>query len=105
MTNIPLLGAMGKTRKRIYLSSGMSSWNELDTAVETIQHFNSDLWVMQCTSAYPTPYEQVGLNVMLEMETRYNLPVGLSDHTNTNYAAFASVQLKPCWLIQLIKTI
>jgi N,N'-diacetyllegionaminate synthase len=93
VTNLPLLEAMGKTRKRIYLSSGMSSWNELDTAVETIQHFNSDLWVMQCTSAYPTPYEQVGLNVMLEMETRYNLPVGLSDHTNTNYAAFAAVAL------------
>jgi len=93
VTNLPLLEAMAKAGKRIYLSSGMSSWDELDCAVETIQRFNLDLWVMQCTSAYPTPYERAGLNVMLEMKARYNLPVGFSDHTTTNYAAFAAATL------------
>ena len=48
---------------------------------------------MQCTSEYPCPYEQVGLNVMLQMKERYKLPVGLSDHTLTNYAAYAAVVL------------
>ena len=93
VTNLPLLEAMAKTGKRIYLSSGMSSWDELDAAVAAIQPFNPDLWVMQCTSAYPTPYERVGLNVMLEMQARYHLPVGFSDHTATNYSAFAAASL------------
>ena len=93
VTNLPLLEAMAKTKKRIYLSSGMSSWNELDIAVETIRRYNPDLYVMQCTSSYPTSYERVGLNVMLEMKARYNLPVGFSDHTTTNYAAYGAVTL------------
>jgi N-acetylneuraminate synthase len=42
---------------------------------------------------YPYPYEQAGLNVMLEMKDRYKLSVGLSDHTLTNYGAFAAVVL------------
>jgi N-acetylneuraminate synthase len=93
VTNLPLMAALAKTSKRIYLSSGMSSWNELDAAVDTIMKFNADLVVMQCTSAYPTPYKRVGLNVMLEMKARYDLPVGFSDHTTTNYAAFAAAAL------------
>lgn len=93
VTNLPLLEAMAQTGKRIYLSSGMSSWEELDSAVDVIRRYNSNLWVMQCTSSYPTPYERVGLNVMLEMKERYNLPVGLSDHTTSNYAAYAAVTL------------
>ena len=93
VTNLPLLEVMGQTGKPIFLSSGMSSWPELDKAVETILSYHKHLTILQCTSEYPCPYEQVGLNVMLEMKDRYKLPVGLSDHTMTNYAAFAAVVL------------
>jgi sialic acid synthase SpsE len=93
VTNLPLLEIMGQTGKPIFLSSGMSSWPELDKAVETILSCHEHLTILQCTSEYPCPYEQVGLNVMLEMKDRYKLPVGLSDHTMTNYAAFAAVVL------------
>jgi N-acetylneuraminate synthase len=48
---------------------------------------------MQCTSEYPCPYQQVGLNVMLEMKERYKLPVGLSDHTMTIFAPIAAAAL------------
>jgi N-acetylneuraminate synthase len=65
----------------------------LDEAVNTILRYHDRLTVLQCTSEYPCPCEQVGLNVMLEMRARYGLPVGLSDHTLTNYAAFAAVTL------------
>jgi N-acetylneuraminate synthase len=71
----------------------MSSWEELDEAVETIVKHTDNLTVLQCTTAYPCPYEQVGLNVMLAMKERYGVPVGLSDHTLTSYAAFAAVTL------------
>ena len=38
-------------------------------------------------------YENVGLNIMQEMQQRYNCPIGLSDHTITNYAAFSAATL------------
>ena len=93
VTNLPLLEAVAQTGKPVLLSSGMSSWQELDTAVETIRRKHEQIVVMQCTSEYPCPYEEVGLNVILEMKERYGLPVGLSDHTLTPYACFAAAAL------------
>jgi N-acetylneuraminate synthase len=93
VTNLPMLEVIAKTGKPVLLSSGMSSWAELDEAVNTIREYHDRLTVLQCTTEYPCPYEKVGLNVMLEMQERYELPVGLSDHTLTNYAAFAAVTL------------
>lgn len=93
VTNLPLLEVITQTGKPVLLSSGMSSWAELDAAVNTILRSHSHLTVLQCTSEYPCPYEEVGLNVMLEMRERYQLPVGLSDHTLTLYASLAAVTL------------
>lgn len=93
VTNLPMLEVVAQTGKPVLLSSGMSSWQELDRAVETILKHQSSLTVLQCTSEYPCPYDQVGLNVMLEMKERYHLPVGLSDHTLTIYASLAAVSL------------
>jgi len=93
VTNLPMLEKIARLGKPVILSSGMSSWEELDRAVEVIRLHNAPLTVLQCTSEYPCPYEKVGLNVMLEMAERYGVPVGLSDHTLTNYAVFAAVTL------------
>jgi N-acetylneuraminate synthase len=93
VTNLPMLEKIAKLNKPIILSSGMSSWAELDRAVETIRQHHDKLVVLQCTTEYPCPYEQVGLNVMREMQERYGLPVGLSDHTLTPYASFTAVTL------------
>jgi N,N'-diacetyllegionaminate synthase len=93
ITNLPLLERIAQTGKPVLLSSGMSSWDELDSAVETVRRSHSQIVVMQCTSEYPCPYEKVGLNVMIQMKDRYNLPVGLSDHTLTPYACFAAAAL------------
>lgn len=93
VTNLPLLDAIGRTGKPVLLSSGMSSWTELDEAVRTLLGHHRQLTVLQCSSIYPCPYEDVGLNAMREMADRYALPVGLSDHTLTPYAALAAVTL------------
>ena len=93
VTNLPMLEVIARTGKPVLLSSGMSSWAELDEAVATIAKYHSRLTILQCTAQYPCANEDVGLNVMLEMRERYKLPVGLSDHTLTNYAAFAAVTL------------
>ena len=86
VTNIPMLEVISQTGKPVLLSSGMSTWRELDEAVETILRHHDQLTVLQCTTEYPCPPERVGINVMLEMRERYKLPVGFSDHTLTIYA-------------------
>ena len=93
VTNLPLLEAIAKTGKPVLLSSGMSTWSELDEAVNNILRVHDRLTVFQCTSEYPCPYEEVGLNVMVEMRERYHLAVGFSDHTLTPYASLAAVTL------------
>ncbi len=93
VTNLPLLETIGQTGKPILLSSGMRSSSELDVAIETQQKHHDRITVVQCTTEYPCAYEHVGLNVMCEMKGRYGFPVGLSDHTLTNYASFAAVVL------------
>jgi N-acetylneuraminate synthase len=93
VTNIRLIEKIASLRKPVLLSSGMSSWSELDRAVETVRKHHGRLTVLQCTSEYPCPHEQTGLNVMLEMRERYAVPVGLSDHTLTIFASLAAVTL------------
>lgn len=93
VTNFSLLEAVAQTGKPVTLSSGMSSWQELDDAVDCLRRHHDCITVLQCTSAYPCPYDLVGLNVMAEMKDRYGLAVGLSDHTLKPYASLAAVVL------------
>lgn len=93
VTNLPMLERIARTGKPVLLSSGMSSWAELDAAVNTIRRHHDQITVLQCTSEYPCPYEEVGLNIMDDMRARYGLPVGLSDHTLTIYASLTAVAL------------
>lgn len=83
VNNIPLLEKIAATGKRVLLSSGMSSWVEIDKAVETLQSNGcKELVVLQCTSEYPCPPEESGLNVIDEIRQRYdNIEIGYSDHT------------------------
>jgi N,N'-diacetyllegionaminate synthase len=90
VTNLDLVRRVAATGKAVLLTSGMSSWKELDRAVEAA---GENVTVLQCTSEYPTPPEHVGLNVLAELRERYGKPVGFSDHTVGNYAAFAAVAL------------
>lgn len=93
ITNLPMLEKIAHLNKPVLLSSGMSSWQELDDAVNTIRNVHDHLTVLQCTTEYPCAYERVGLNVMQEMKSRYGLPVGFSDHTLTIFAPIAAVTL------------
>ncbi len=76
-----LWAALRQTGLPIVASTGMASWDEMDRLVEKASADGIALTLLQCTTAYPCPVEQVGLNVMFEMGTRYGIPVGLSDHS------------------------
>ena len=90
VTNVPLLEHVAGTGRPTVLSSGMSNWDELDRAVEMLRP-GGPLTLMQCSSVYPCPAERVGLNILSEMRERYDLPVGLSDHTRGLAGAVAAV--------------
>jgi N,N'-diacetyllegionaminate synthase len=92
VTNVPLLERIARTGKPTLLSSGMSNWAELDRAVGVLKPA-CELTVLQCSTAYPCPPEQVGLNVIPEMRKRYGTAVGFSDHTTGSAAAFAAAAL------------
>lgn len=97
VSNIPLLIKIAKTGRKVLLSSGMSTWAELDEAVKTLQDNGcKDLILLQCTSEYPCPPENAGLNIMQEMKERYKLPVGFSDHTLGIAVPIAAVCLGAC---------
>ncbi|MEL7163498.1 MAG: N-acetylneuraminate synthase family protein, partial [Bacteroidota bacterium] len=83
VTNFLLLEKIARTGKPIILSSGMSNYAELDAAIAFLRPFGNELSVLQCTTAYPTPPERVGLNVLTELRARYPdlAAVGLSEHT------------------------
>ena len=90
VTNLELIRATAGTGKPVLLSSGMSSWGELDAAVAAS---GDEVTVLQCTSAYPTPPERVGLNLLDELRERYGKPVGFSDHSVGPNACLAAVAL------------
>lgn len=86
MADHQLIRAMAKTRKSLVLSSGMSDWKELDSAVDAAAiEPCGPLTVLQCTSEYPCPPEKIGLNVLGQLRQRYACHVGLSDHSGTTY--------------------
>lgn len=93
VNNNLLLDKIALTKKPVLLSSGMSSYSEIDSLVELFRTTGNDISIFQCTTAYPTPPEQVGLNVISEMIDRYDFPIGLSDHSGDIYASLAAVSL------------
>lgn len=81
LTNSPLLAHAAGRGKPVLLSTGMSGLEEIDRAVGILRKARARYVLLQCTSLYPTPYEQAHLCSMQTLAERYRAPVGLSDHT------------------------
>lgn len=93
LTNYPMLARMCETGLPILISSGMSSWAELQGTVDFVRARNVPFGIFQCTTSYPCPPEKWGLNVLAELRERFACPVGLSDHSGEIYAGLAAVAL------------
>lgn len=90
VTNTVLLDGMMEDGRPVFLSSGMSTQEELNASVDRIKAKGIPLAVMQCTSAYPTPAEEVGLNMLGSYRQAFDCPVGLSDHSGTIFPCLAA---------------
>jgi len=93
VSNYLMLEKIAKTGKDIILSSGMSSFDELDETIRFLKQFNSKVSILQCTTMYPTGAKDIGLNVISELKERYGLPIGLSDHSSYIYPSLSAVSL------------
>lgn len=89
--NLVLLDRLRLSDKPVLFSSGLSNVAELAAAVEPFQAAGHDVGVFQCTSEYPVALDRVGLNMLQEFRTRFQCPVGLSDHSGTPYPALAAI--------------
>lgn len=93
VNNFLLLEKIANTGKPIIISSGMSSFAELDETVAFLQEKNCEFSILQCTTSYPTAPTQFGLNVIQELKERYQVPIGFSDHSSGIEAGIAAVTL------------
>ena len=94
--NIPLLEHISKKSRPIILSTGMNDIDSIRRSVEVIQKYDCPLMLMHCTSIYPTPYDKVRLGVIKQLQDTFQLPVGLSDHSENIYTSLAAVSLGAC---------
>ena len=94
LTNDNLLRHHRKTRRPIIVSTGMSSIEEIDRAVEVLGA--EDLILLHCTSTYPSKPEELNLSAIRTLKERYGVPVGYSGHEVGLQTTEAAVALGAC---------
>lgn len=93
VSHLPLLERVLRTGWPVLLSTGMSGWAEIDAAFTVLRRGAGTVVVLQCTSKYPTPLEEVGVGLLAELNNRYECPVGLSDHSGTIWPSVVAATL------------
>lgn len=82
ITNYPYLIEVAKTGKPVIMSTGMSTLNEVQAAIELLRKNGSgEILLLHCTTEYPTPYSDVNLRAMDTIREKFHVKVGYSDHT------------------------
>ena len=94
ITDDELLRHHRKTGHPIILSTGMSSIEEIDHAVEVLG--KKDLVVLHCTSTYPSKPEELNLQVIPKLADRYGVPIGYSGHEVGLTTSVVAVALGAC---------
>lgn len=92
--NTCLLQAVGETGLPVILSTGMSSLEDVDHAFSALQsNGTTQIALLQCTSQYPVPFDQINLRAMNTLRDSFNVPVGFSDHSSGIHVSVASIAL------------
>lgn len=97
LVDIPLIQKMARTGKPLIMSTGMSTLEEIEEAVQAARQAGAtQIALLKCTSAYPSLPEEMNLRTIPEMSRRFGVPVGLSDHTMGTAVPVAAVALGAC---------
>lgn len=94
LTDLPLIKYVARTGKPIIMSTGMANEEEINEAVETARGEGAmDIILLHCISSYPTPIEQSNIKQIQELQDRFGVVCGLSDHTLGTTASISAVAL------------
>ncbi len=97
LVDLPLIRRAAKTGLPLVMSTGMATFDEVDEAIAAARGAGANqIAVLKCTSAYPSPPEDIRLSAIPIMRTRWGLPVGLSDHTAGYVIPVTAVALGAC---------
>jgi pseudaminic acid synthase len=98
LVDIPLIEFIAKKGRPVILSTGMASLSEIRDAVETVRRCAAPLVLLKCTSAYPAQPREMNLRTLQELASRFDAPVGLSDHSMGIAVPVAAVALGACMI-------
>lgn len=94
INNYPYLIKIARTKKDVILSTGMSTIDEIKDAVNLLkQNGTPKITILHCNTEYPTPFEDVNLNVLQNLKQQFGCEVGYSDHTKGIIVPIAAVSL------------
>lgn len=94
LVDIPLIRRVAQTGKPMIISCGMGAQDEIQEALDTCRAAgNHEVTLLKCCSAYPTDYATMHLSTITDMQARYGVPIGLSDHSTGTLADVAAVVL------------
>ena len=92
--DIPLIKYVAQTGKPMIISTGMADQNEIQESINAAREGGcKDLAILQCVSSYPAPAEDYNLRTISNMQKKFNVVAGLSDHTINNTVAITSIAL------------
>ena len=91
ITDLPYLRAINAQKKPVLLSTGMATEDEVAAALKLLP--DCEVTLLHCTTEYPCPYGDVNLKALQTLQTRFNLPVGYSDHTQGIEVSVAAAAL------------
>lgn len=95
--DLPLIKYVAQTGKPMIISTGMADAEEIQDAIDAAREGGcKQLGILHCVSGYPAPAEDYNLCTLADMNARFQVPVGLSDHTLDNTTAITSIALGAC---------
>lgn len=96
ITNYPYLRKIAQYGEPVILSTGMCELSDIEAAIQVLLSYGlqkKQITVLHCNTEYPTPMRDVNLKAMLEIERKFGVAVGYSDHTEGIEVPIAAVAL------------